>query len=230
MKLSYIFSIFAVIFLLLYAIQSNSYAQDFTLSSASLTIELNKIDTLRPVIENISSKKLLIYAVYVVNDDAVVGADLHAFEVLDNYFELDKKGESNSKREIRILYTSYTPFQGEFSLIVLTSSIEQPEIKSKITINIASDVENDVQYADLKIFPNPASEYIEIAVDINPTVNRRVDEGSEIRIFNTLGECVMTVETRHVVSLPRIDISHLPRGIYYIRIGTHTQIFVKSEL
>jgi hypothetical protein len=79
---------------------------------------------------------------------------------------------------------------------------------------------------DLFIFPNPASEYIEIAVDINPTVNRGVDEGSDIKIFNTLGECVMTVETRHAVSLPRIDISHLPIGVYFVRIGNYSQKFV----
>ncbi|MBE2189144.1 MAG: T9SS type A sorting domain-containing protein [Candidatus Kapabacteria bacterium] len=75
--------------------------------------------------------------------------------------------------------------------------------------------------------PNPATEYIEINATINPTVNRRVDEGSEIKIFNTLGECVLTVETIHELSLQRIDISHLPRGVYYLRIGSQTQMFVK---
>ncbi len=80
---------------------------------------------------------------------------------------------------------------------------------------------------NISIYPNPASEYIEISVDINPTVNRRVDEGSEIKIYNTLGECVMTVETRHAVSLRRVDVSLLPKGVYYIRIGNQTQMFVK---
>ncbi|MBS4000679.1 MAG: T9SS type A sorting domain-containing protein [Desulfobulbaceae bacterium] len=79
----------------------------------------------------------------------------------------------------------------------------------------------------LSIFPNPATEYIEINATINPTVNRRVDEGSEIKIFNTLGECVMTVETIHELSLQRINVSHLPRGVYYLRIGSRTQMFVK---
>jgi hypothetical protein len=94
-----------------------------------------------------------------------------------------------------------------------------------LTVTPTTDV-TDIRL-ELAIHPNPATEYIEIAVDINPTVNRRVDEGSEIKIFNTLGECVMTVETRHAVSLQRIDISHLPRGVYYLRIGSRTQMFVK---
>jgi photosystem II stability/assembly factor-like uncharacterized protein len=83
----------------------------------------------------------------------------------------------------------------------------------------------------LSIFPNPANEYIEIAVAINPTVNRRVDEGSEIKILNMLGECVMTTPSAAHPPLQegnlRIDISLLPRGVYYIRIGTQTQMFVK---
>jgi hypothetical protein len=80
----------------------------------------------------------------------------------------------------------------------------------------------------LTIFPNPATEYITISSStINPTVNRGVDESSEIKIFNTLGECVISVETRHAVSLQRIIVSHLPRGVYYVRIGNRTQMFVK---
>jgi hypothetical protein len=88
--------------------------------------------------------------------------------------------------------------------------------------------ENANPIINLAIHPNPASEYIEISSPfINPTVNRGVDESSEIKIFNTLGECVISVETRHAVSLQRIDISHLPRGVYYLRIGNRTQMFVK---
>jgi hypothetical protein len=67
------------------------------------------------------------------------------------------------------------------------------------------------------LFPNPATEYIEI----------QTSEVSEIKIINTLGESVMTVETRHAVSLQRIDVSHLPPGVYFLRIGDQTRKFVK---
>ncbi|MCO5250409.1 MAG: T9SS type A sorting domain-containing protein [Candidatus Kapabacteria bacterium] len=81
----------------------------------------------------------------------------------------------------------------------------------------------------LSVFPNPASEYIEITIAINPTVNRGVDEIADIKIFNTLGECVEEIPLNP--PLPkretRIDVSHLPRGVYYVRIGSRTQMFVK---
>ncbi|MCO5251160.1 MAG: T9SS type A sorting domain-containing protein [Candidatus Kapabacteria bacterium] len=58
-------------------------------------------------------------------------------------------------------------------------------------------------------------------------------EVAELRIFNTLGECVMTTPTAHPSTGSgsdnlRIDISHLPRGVYYVRIGSRTQMFVKK--
>ncbi|MCO5252475.1 MAG: immunoglobulin domain-containing protein [Candidatus Kapabacteria bacterium] len=82
------------------------------------------------------------------------------------------------------------------------------------------------------LFPNPATDYIEISyTSINPTVNRRVDETAEIKIFNTLGECVMTTphpSTGSGSGNLRIDISHLTRGVYFVKIGEDVQIFVKE--
>jgi len=97
-----------------------------------------------------------------------------------------------------------------------------------VTVMISNSVFDESSRKFITITPNPASEFITISFPfINPTVNRRVEETVDVKIFNTLGECVMTVETRHAVSLQRIDISHLPRGMYYICIGNRTQMFVK---
>ncbi|MCO5250490.1 MAG: YCF48-related protein [Candidatus Kapabacteria bacterium] len=76
----------------------------------------------------------------------------------------------------------------------------------------------------LSLYPNPTMEYITIT---KPSEGFEPSEGSEVKIFNMLGECVMTVETRHVESLQRINISHLPRGVYYVRMGNRTEMFVK---
>jgi photosystem II stability/assembly factor-like uncharacterized protein len=78
--------------------------------------------------------------------------------------------------------------------------------------------------SQFSIYPNPASEYIEIT---KPSEDFEPSEGSDIKIYNMLGECVVTVRARQAVPLQRIDISHLPRGVYYLRIGNQTQMFVK---
>ncbi|MCO5250437.1 MAG: M43 family zinc metalloprotease [Candidatus Kapabacteria bacterium] len=128
-------------------------------------------------------------------------------------------------------YKMFTQGQVARMLAALESETRKPlwdnENLVRTGTDYASSVNDLTPSTDFGISPNPASEYIEIAIDINPTVNRRVDEGSEVNIYNTLGECVISVETRHAVSLQRIDISHLPRGVYYLRIGSRTQMFVK---
>jgi hypothetical protein len=84
------------------------------------------------------------------------------------------------------------------------------------------------------IYPNPASEYIEINFNtFNPTFNRRVDEGSDIQIFDMLG---VIQSTPHQFTTPqpspkgegvRIDVSSLAPGMYFIEIGNRIEKFVK---
>jgi hypothetical protein len=77
--------------------------------------------------------------------------------------------------------------------------------------------ERITSYSKLIISPNPASEYIEI---------RQPYENSEIKIYNTYGECVMTVETGLRPVSIKTDISHLPVGLYFIHIGNNSEKFM----
>ncbi len=66
----------------------------------------------------------------------------------------------------------------------------------------------------MTISPNPATDYIVIS---------EPSEGLSVRIYNTLGECVMDIvmndETQGLASLQRVDISRLPVGAYYLRMS-----------
>jgi len=75
------------------------------------------------------------------------------------------------------------------------------------------------------IFPNPATDYITVGLG-NYTL-KGVGGGQSIRIFDVLGNEVMTIETRSNVSLQQIDVSDLPPGVYFVRIGDVVQKFVK---
>jgi CubicO group peptidase (beta-lactamase class C family) len=120
-----------------------------------------------------------------------------------------------------------------------------------------NSVKSSSQNNDLIIFPNPASEYIEINLERWSLPSRWTPSEEEIKIFNPLGECVMKVgaelalpnsqmaqqampnsqraqqampnsqRAQQAMPLQRIDISHLPTGVYYLRIGNQTQMFVK---
>ncbi|OGU59016.1 MAG: hypothetical protein A2X64_03925 [Ignavibacteria bacterium GWF2_33_9] len=84
----------------------------------------------------------------------------------------------------------------------------------------------------LNISPNPATDYI--TIEISPLEKRGLGGVLHpIRIINVLGYEVLTtaiengVETQNFVSLQQIDVSALPPGVYFIRVGDVVQKFVK---
>jgi hypothetical protein len=85
----------------------------------------------------------------------------------------------------------------------------------------------EVQPSPLFAFPNPASDYIEIDLERCPT-SARCWTSDNIRIYNSIGECVMTTNVGANGRWPlRIDTSNLPPGIYFLRCGGQYAKFVK---
>ncbi|MCW5886420.1 MAG: T9SS type A sorting domain-containing protein, partial [Candidatus Kapabacteria bacterium] len=84
------------------------------------------------------------------------------------------------------------------------------------------------------VSPNPASDFITISIpEINHRVNPMVDK---VQIFDMLGiEVAQTPSSVNNMKntqtgaseLLRIDVSHLPAGVYIIRIGNIVEKFVK---
>ncbi|MCX6153717.1 MAG: hypothetical protein NT007_06125 [Candidatus Kapabacteria bacterium] len=81
------------------------------------------------------------------------------------------------------------------------------------------------QPAGIKISPNPACDFINIS---QPSEGLKPSEGSLIRIYNMLGEEIknLTQTSGDLTPGPspkerggRIDVSALPEGVYYIRVG-----------
>lgn len=87
----------------------------------------------------------------------------------------------------------------------------------------ATSVEDDLRDNVFSIFPNPATDYIEIN---SPSINRRVDGNGDIRIYNVLGEIVMSEVVQNFEPL-RIDVSSLPPGLYFVRVVDKVFKFVK---
>ena len=79
--------------------------------------------------------------------------------------------------------------------------------------------------SNLKIAPNPASEYVEISLDRWSPPARWTP--SAIKIYNTYGECVKNLSpSLSEGEGERIDISNLPVGLYFIQIGNYSEKFV----
>lgn len=76
------------------------------------------------------------------------------------------------------------------------------------------------------IYPNPAMDYIELSLN---NIIKNTASSIEVNIFNTLGELVIYLTpTLSEGEGVRIDISHLTRGVYFIRVGEIVQIFIKE--
>ncbi len=79
----------------------------------------------------------------------------------------------------------------------------------------------------LTISPNPAAEYIEICLERCATLSKcGTSKNVDIKIYNTLGECVLTVGIQNFEPLQRIDVSQLPVGLYFIQIGNYSEKFM----
>ena len=78
------------------------------------------------------------------------------------------------------------------------------------------------------IVPNPAVDYIEIDIGRCQAVSKCLT--SDIKIYNTFGECVMELQdVQHledVGHLKRINISHLPVGLYFIQSRNYSEKFM----
>jgi hypothetical protein len=80
----------------------------------------------------------------------------------------------------------------------------------------------DNWYNNQSLIPNPASDFIEIDVGED-----NFQYPKEIRIYNTLGESVLSIKTNEGSLVQRIDISDLPGGMYFIKIENKVIKFVK---
>ncbi len=122
--------------------------------------------------------------------------------------------------------------------LVLVRMGERPDDQFFISTNFNNDIWkylnqvinkntsiNDY-YNNNAISPNPASDYIEINLD------KVILSGAKnpVKIYNTFGECVIEMQDvlhlRDVGHLNRINISHLPVGLYFIQIGNYTEKFM----
>jgi ligand-binding sensor domain-containing protein len=84
-------------------------------------------------------------------------------------------------------------------------------------------VENKIENT-LSILPNPANDYITIA--LKPSEGIKPSDGSAIYIYNTLSEKIMSVGTYRDLSV-RINITDFPKGMYFVKAGGEIVKFVK---
>jgi len=93
-------------------------------------------------------------------------------------------------------------------------------ISSYTSIN-ETEINNELNL----IYPNPASDFIEISHKRCPT-SARCRTSEDIYIYNSYGEKVFAEQIFLTTSKQRIDIKILPTGVYYLKLGNIFERFV----
>ncbi len=93
------------------------------------------------------------------------------------------------------------------------------------TTDVVEENMPDKNNDGMLIYPNPAAEYIEIKIDRwSPSLRWTP---SELIIFNSIGECVLTEPIHPMTRSHRMNIEGLPAGAYFVKCGTDVKMFVK---
>ena len=137
----------------------------------------------------------------------------------DNYTDSWSIDNIKLKKPYPFIIRDYYPvIEGKKYLVVAYNGLWE----FNVDITSVDDIANS---DNSLIYPNPATDYI--TVDLGNYTLQGMGEGQTIRIFDVLGEKVMTIETRSNVSLQQIDVSALPSGVYFVKVGDVVLKFVK---
>jgi surface protein len=96
-------------------------------------------------------------------------------------------------------------FNGSYAVVVSQNGCIDTSICITVkSIGIIEQIENN----SIKIYPNPSSTMFEI---------NGSKQGSKKELFNTIGEMIL------ITTNDKIDVRHLSKGVYYLKIGSQTK-------
>ncbi|MBX3042829.1 MAG: T9SS type A sorting domain-containing protein [Candidatus Kapabacteria bacterium] len=127
--------------------------------------------------------------------------------------------DNNDKLIISGDFTDSISFGGDFTFDV-SLNLEIFIAKFDMTTTDVTEYQNK---NELVLFPNPTSDFI----TIQTSEVLETSEVSKIQIFDVLGIKVMSESIHPMTSNHRMNVKKLPAGVYFIRIGTRVEKFVK---
>lgn len=88
-------------------------------------------------------------------------------------------------------------------------------------------IENNFQEYQTTFYPNPAGDFIEISLKDN-YLKSFVENTCKLQIFNLLGIEVMKEIFQPTANNYHLNLSGLPSGVYYLKLGNESKLFVKE--
>ncbi|WP_372947624.1 PKD domain-containing protein [Mariniphaga sp.] len=86
-------------------------------------------------------------------------------------------------------------------------------VETSLTLNITVKVGiNDIEFASLKVYPNPTNGLVNIQFETLP------ENGTKVQVFNQLGQNVLFKQVDGLTT--QIDLSANPAGVYFIKVSS----------
>lgn len=102
----------------------------------------------------------------------------------------------------------------KFTLVSDLCTSRSQGLSMMYCVRIITGIPNNISKKDIKLFPNPASDYI--------TIQFQQSDGYNVQIFSAIGMKVLETEWEE-----KIDVSGLVPGVYLVRVGDKVSKFIK---
>lgn len=145
----------------------------------------------------------------------------------DMFSALGKNGQIlNISPETGLVVVRMGDAPDEGTAVAVTFNNEMWKLLNKVT-GINTSIEFSTNTSEFLIYPNPASDFIEIKLNDKDLSSQKADlYGNSAIILNILGEEVSSVQIPISNTGFRIDVKDLPEGIYFAKIGYLFKKFV----
>jgi hypothetical protein len=104
-----------------------------------------------------------------------------------------------------------------------------PQLQYFVDCDTLTSVIEEIYDNAIEIYPNPAEDYIDITF-CRYSVNKGLQplvHGGEFEIYDVLGEKIMSESIHPMTRSHRMNVSNLPKGVYFVRFGGDVKKFVK---
>jgi len=215
-----------------------SQDSDYKFTSDTIYYETGANYFIHPTVTNYSGDSLFVTNVKIINNN-FPEINMAEFYVIDKKIEIEPYIHVYPSKRIRVgFFVSKNYGNFDFDIEITTSSKKKTIDTAKLVFLQYTSTVNEPYKNNFSITPNPASDFIEISI---PELNKGLQPlVQNVQIFNTLGiEVAQTPSSVNTVNsagnfaqtgaseLLKIDISNLPTGVYFIKIGDKVEKFVK---
>ena len=150
-----------------------------------------------------------------------------ASEINNDYFTIERSLDARNWGEIGMIYgagnsntiENYQFIDDNLKNTIYYYRLKQTDYDGSYTYSKIISINTNQKQSEINFSPNPVKDYLIVEL------GKYVNQYKTIRIIDIIGETVKLIEATN--SSTRINLSELPKGIYYLKIGESAEKLIK---